>query len=322
MIIGKPYALLLFFLVLIFSCSCYGDQLPGGVGAIKSTVITLDSQTGLTMSFVEIPAGKFAMGSPNTEIGHKPTELQHQVTISKTFYMGTCEVTQEQYQQIMGVNPSFFNPKQKKYGGTYPDTSKQPVETVSWYDAVRFCNALSLNQGLSPCYTNQIGSLTIEDSDIVICDWAATGFRLPTEAEREYACRAGTTSMYYWSEYYDEAEMRQYAWFGLNSGGSWRSEPCAEKAGTQPVGTRKANAFGLFDMIGNVTEWCWDFYDPYYYDVSPDTDPRGPDSGDHRVGRGGSWFCALPLPFCSARRVSLDACDGDEVTGFRVVRQL
>jgi len=308
-------------LILIFSWNCQGDQSMTTTREIKSTVITLDAPTGLTMSLVEIPPGTFAMGSPDTEIGHKPSETQHQVTISKTFYMGACEVTQEQYQKIMGVNPSLFVSNQMKLAGISPETSKQPVENVTWYDAVRFCNALSLNQGLQPCYSNQIGSSTIEDSDIVICDWTATGFRLPTEAEWEYACRAGTTSMYYWSDTYDEAEMMRYIWFGNNSNKSCNSDPSNTKNGPQPVGTKPPNAFGLYDMIGNVTEWCWDFYDSDYYSVSPKTDPRGSDSETYRVSRGGSWFCALPLPFRCAHHVKRGPGNSDEVTGYRVVRQ-
>ncbi|OGK07668.1 MAG: hypothetical protein A2W80_09930 [Candidatus Riflebacteria bacterium GWC2_50_8] len=308
-------------LIMILSLKCSGDQSANGNQPKKSIEISLNAQAGPIMIFVEIPAGKFAMGSPDTEIGHKGREYLHSVTISKPFYMSKCEVTQEQYQQIMGVNPSKFVSKSMELEGTSPETAKQPVETVSWFDAVRFCNALSLNQGLQPCYTNQIGSTTIEDSDIVVCDWSGTGFRLPTEAEWEYACRAGTTSMYFWADSYDEAEMMKYAWYGRNSNQRCNPDPSDTNRGPQTVGTKLANAFGLYDMIGNVSEWCWDFYDPGYYRVSPDTDPKGPDDERYRVSRGGSWFCALPLPFCSAHRVNQDPFLGNEVTGFRVIRQ-
>ncbi|MBF0546633.1 MAG: formylglycine-generating enzyme family protein [Candidatus Riflebacteria bacterium] len=124
--------------------------------------------------------------------------------------------------------------------------------------------------------------------DAAICNWSANGFRLPTESEWEYACRGGTSSMYYWSNSYDEATTKQYCWFLYNCGGSgsWTT-PHADKGGTQPVGTRLPNAFGLYDMSGNVWEWCWDWYGSY--PISPTNDPKGSVAVSFRVLRGGCW---------------------------------
>ena len=286
-----------------------------------TTVITLDATTGMKMYFAEVPFGTFTMGSPVTETYHQSDETEHQVTISKAFFMGAHEVTQEQYQKIMGTNPSYFTATQTDYSSGYADTASQPVEQVSWFDAVRFCNGLSVNQGLTQCYTNQGGSAAIADTDTVTCDWTATGYRLPTEAEWEYSCRAGTTSMYYWANVYDEAQTKLYAWFWYNCGGvGYWTDPHAVKGGTQPVGTRTPNLFGLYDMSGNVWEWCWDWYDSGYYNVSPGTDPKGTDTGSYRVLRGGSWFGYSVLALRSAYRDWGAPTYRLDIGGFRVCR--
>jgi len=189
--------------------------------------LTLDLGGGVTMKLVLIRPGKFMMGDEKD---------QHEVAISKPFYMGVTEVTQAQYEAVMGTNPSHFK------GAT------NPVEMVFWNDAAEFCKKLSEK-------TRQT-------------------FRLPTEAEWEYACRAGTQTAFSFGD--DPSALGDYAWWGRNSAKT-----------THPVGQKKPNAWGLYDMHGNVWEWCADWHGAYPKD--PVTDPSGPATGRYRVLRGGSW---------------------------------
>ena len=228
----------------------------------------------LGMKFVQIPAGEFMMGSTPEEIvryaedGKKHNETQwyfdhlqaeapkHRVRISRSFYLGMYLVTQAEYEQVMGVNPSSFSAKGKdaaKVSGN--DASRHPVETVSWDDAAQFCQRLS--------------ALPKERS-------ARRAYRLPTEAEWEYACRAGSTGQ--WTCGDDEAKLGEYAWCKDNAGGM-----------THPADEKKPNAWGLYDMHGSLWEWCLDWYDKDYYRRSPGIDPVGPPSGSERVNRGGTW---------------------------------
>jgi formylglycine-generating enzyme required for sulfatase activity len=201
-----------------------------------------------------IPAGEFQMGSTEAD-DEKP---RHLVTISRPFYLGIYPVTQREYMQVIKKNPSHF-----------PGNERLPVESVSWFDAVEFCNALSRKEGLPPFYS-------IKDQTVEVPDWHGPGYRLPTEAEWEYACRAGSTTRFSFGD--DESALGQYAWYSANSGNQ-----------THPVGEKKPNAFGLHDMHGNVWEWCWDGYDADYYKQSPAVDPRGPEAAARRVIRGGGW---------------------------------
>jgi len=215
------------------------------------------------MKFVRVPAGTFWMGSPESEQWRDSDEARHQVTITKPYYLQTTEVTQGQWAKVMGTNPRGFG-----NGG-----DELPVEMVSWLDAVGFCNALSEKEGLRPAY-RVIG-------ESVTWDREADGYRLPTEAEWEYACRAGTQTAFYTGEItYKKCRadpaLDRAGWFCWNS--PWN---------THPVGRKEANAWGLHDMHGNVWEWCWDRYDAYPSGVA--TDPVGPSSGSYRVYRGGSW---------------------------------
>jgi formylglycine-generating enzyme required for sulfatase activity len=192
---------------------------------------------------VPIPAGEFTMGSGSTTIYQ-----EHPVKITKPFHLGAFEVTQEQYEKVTGKNPSYFK------------GPNNPVELVSWKDAVEFCRRLS--------------ELPEEKA-------AGHVYRLPTEAEWEYACRAGTTAVYSFGD--DESQLGQYAWFDENSGTT-----------THPVGEKKPNPWGLYDMHGNVDEWCQDWHGEY--PSEPVTDPTGPTTGSYRMLRGGSrffnaWFC-------------------------------
>jgi formylglycine-generating enzyme len=177
---------------------------------------------------------------------------------------------------------------------------------VSWYEAVEFCNELSRQEGLDPCYSGSGASM--------LCDFTANGYRLPTEAEWEYACRAGTGTDFYTgnmthplSSPLDPA-LDHAGWYGGNSGAS-----------THPVGEKEPNAFGLYDMHGNVYEWCWDWYGSGYYASSPAEDPRGPASGSYRVLRGGSWFGNARI--CrSANRHGIFPANRSNDSGFRLVR--
>jgi formylglycine-generating enzyme required for sulfatase activity len=199
--------------------------------------LTLDLGKGVAMRLVLIRPGKFMMGSSDSEQGRLGNEgPQHEVVITKPFYMGVTEVTQAQYEAVMGTNPSAFK------------GPMNPVESVSWDEAVEFCRRLSEKTGKT--------------------------VRLPTEAEWEYACRAGTTTAFSFGD--ADSALGDYAWYSANSGNK-----------THPVGRKKPNAWGLYDMHGNVAEWCQDFQGGYA--AGAVTDPAGPGSGTSRVLRGASW---------------------------------
>jgi hypothetical protein len=204
--------------------------------------------------------------------------------------MDKTPVTQELYEKIMGVNPS----KRKE--------KACPVERTQWTDAVRFCNKCSELEGLTPCYDLQTWE----------CNFAAAGYRLPTEAEWEYACRAGSTAKYCCGD--AEIDLSQYAWFKPHSKGK-----------TQPVGQKRPNHWGLYDMHGNVWQWCNDFYSETYYAESPTDNPKGPVKGEMRVLRGGAWDCTAEKCRAAFRSkefpVFSDACFGADSYGFRRVRK-
>jgi formylglycine-generating enzyme required for sulfatase activity len=220
----------------------------------------------LGMEFVLVPAGTFTMGSPRREPGHEEGEgrHQHEVRITRPYFIGVCPVTGEQYAKVMGGDPSKFRGQER------------PVDSVSWHDAVGFCARLSKD---------------------------GRTYRLPTEAEWEYACRAGGNGAYCYGD--DPADLDRYAWYLANAGDR-----------TRPVGLKLPNAWGLHDVHGNVWEWCQDWYGPYAQD--PSDDPAGPAEGAYRVTRGGSWF-DYPLPLrCAARGRNMPANRSDD-QGFRVV---
>jgi formylglycine-generating enzyme required for sulfatase activity len=202
-----------------------------------------------------LPPGKFQMGSPETEPGRFSSEKQHEVEIKTPFAISVTEVTQGQYAAVMGKNPSEFQ-----------GDAARPVENVTWLDAVKYCNRLSEREGLSPCY--QIEGDQVKWPEGLKC----RGYRLPTEAEWEYAARADGTTAYSGS-----AEVDEVAWYDANS----------EKA-PHPVGSKRGNAWGLHDFSGNVWEWVWDRYSSDYEKLPP-VDPTGPESGSFWLSRGGSW---------------------------------
>ncbi|MHC6201881.1 formylglycine-generating enzyme family protein [Breznakiellaceae bacterium SP9] len=247
-----------------------------------SMQVSLFAQT-TSADMVRIQSGTFMRGSPSTEAGRYSNGAQHSVTIRKPFYMSKTEVTQKDYQALMGNNPSYFK------------GDNLPVESVTWYDAVAYCNARSRKEGLTPAYT-------ISGTG-VSWDRSANGCRLPTEAEWEYACRAGTTTSYSSGSSVDNA-----GWYWNNSGSE-----------THPVGTKQANAWGLYDMHGNVYEWCWDWYGDY--SSGNQTDPGGAASGSYRVLRGGCWDSNAQFLRSAVRSGAAPTGSGyGYYYGFRLVR--
>ncbi len=213
------------------------------ISAVPKPPETVTNTLGMKLAL--IPAGEFMMGSPADDKDARDWEKpQHRVRITRPFYLGVHEVKQAEYLSVMGVNPSVFSAKgqgQDRVVGR--STAHYPVENVSWLDAVRFCNTLSEKERLKPFYQ-------IDGETVRVPDWSGTGYRLPTEAEWESACRAGATSRYYFGD--DPSVIGRYAWFKDNSGGT-----------THPVCLLRPNDSGLYDMLGNVWEWCGDTYVTY-----------------------------------------------------------
>lgn len=224
-----------------------------------------DPTTG--MEFVFVKGGFFEMGDTfgDGDADEKPV---HEVCVGD-FWMGKYEVTQGQWQRIMGENPSYF-----KSGENYP------IENVSWNDVQEFIRRLNQSSGKK--------------------------YRLPTEAEWEYAARSGGKREK-WAGTSIEGELREYAWYYVNSG-----------RGTQPVGQKRPNGLGLYDMSGNVWEWCQDWYDENYYRNSPRNNPRGPDSGSSKVVRGGSWYYS-PWGIRASDRSWDGPSDRNDISGFRLI---
>ncbi len=243
---------------------------PESKASLQKNEFSCDIGHGVKMEFVLIRPGTFMMGSAAKPVHDVPV---HKVTITKPFYIGKYEVTQAQWKELTGANPSTF-----KDG---PDADRRPVETVSWTDIQeKFMPKLAekLPEGFVP--------------------------RLPTEAEWEYSCRAGTTTLYCFGD--DPAKLDEYGWYEGNSGKM-----------THPVGEKKPNAWGLYDMHGNVWEWCSDWKVDYRPEDA--TDPTGPETGDNKANRGGSWY--FKDFYCRSARRSLNepkTTRGGNI-GFRVL---
>ncbi len=269
--------------------------------------------TGLKMALIE--AGGFRMGDPGAARQGRG-ELAHGVGITHPFLLGIHEVTQDLYRRVMAAEPSGFSmggDREAKIKGM--ETGTFPVEEVAWFDCLEFCNRLSRLDGYPPCYEltdvkREGDSITGARATIV----GGNGYRLPTEAQWEYACRAGTVGMYHYGERNTGREANLRGRTSYASGPSFKSLDRPAKVGSYP-----ANAWGLYDMHGNVGEWCWDWYGKDYYGQSPPSDPQGPDRGDQRVVRGGSWLDAETA--CrSASRFWLTPDERKDHVGFRVAR--
>ncbi len=281
----------------LLTCSCQtsGDQdikapdSPDAANSASSDVpngassgASSDVVNSIGMKFVRVPKGTFLMGSPRGNPNADLDERQHEVTISRDFSIGAFECTQEQYERVMGKNPSQFqDPRNKE------STANHPVERISWNDAAEFCRRLS--------------ELPAEKA-------AGRSYRLPTEAEWEFACRGGSAGEFAFGD--DAAALGDYAWYEPNGGGQ-----------THPVGQKRPNAFGIYDMHGNAWEWCADWY--VEHSRRPVVDPTGPANGTDRVYRGGSWNYSAG--YCrsanrTATKPDFDSFGFDFLSiGFRVV---
>ena len=276
-----------------------GTLLFNGCEKSKSTASSSPSSGAptavVTKSGIEavyLPGGKFTMGASD---GNPDEAPPHQVTVT-SFLMDKVEVTHEMFAKAELPDPSHWQ-----------ENPKTPVERVRWRDAKSYCNERSKLEGLNPCYNEK----TVEWD----CDYSANGYRLPTEAEWEYAARAGTTTPY---DFGSADKLRQYAWYNENADQK-----------THGVGQKKASAWGLSDMDGNVSEWCEDVYSPTYYKESPASDPTGPTSPDadvKRVMRGGNWSASADACRVTYRRGertgNTDACFATDYCGFRCVRRI
>ena len=276
-----------------------GIALPAIVFVGRSWLGAYRAETSYRPEMVIVPTGTFWMGSPEDESGRDDDERRHEVTLTRRFAIARTEVTQGQWRALMGDSPS-------RFGACGDDC---PVEQVSWFDAVAYLNALSAREKLTPCYVDE-QDRTPYDAKDAKADKAAKwlgleceGYRLPTEAEWEYAARAGTQGAVYEGEWrvvgvHNAPALDPIAWYGGNSGVEYQGyDECsgwperqypAETCGTHPVRGKKANPWGLYDMIGNVWEWTQDWNAAYADGAA--IDPIGPVDGDRRALRGCAWL--------------------------------
>ena len=294
-------------LLTLSACGSPSGQSPSEEPPAPSESETTPITTGPTEiiapeNFVLIQGGTFQMGSPAEEAWREDDETAHSVTISD-FYMSAYELTQEEYLEIMGENPSNFS------------GDGLPVENVSWLDAILYCNARSEAESLTPAYTI--------DGQTITWDRSADGYRLPTEAEWEYACRAGTTTPFNTENSISAEESNYYGHYPYEiednyfSQGNLTTRPGEYRQTTVEVDSFSPNAWGLYNMHGNVSEWVWDYYGAYDADAA--TDPSGPETGTLRVYRGGGWN-DFAKNMRSAYRATMAEDKGSFNIGIRLVR--
>jgi formylglycine-generating enzyme required for sulfatase activity len=264
------------------------------------------AQSLVPADFVLIKGGTFIMGSPVSEAWRGKDEVQHHVTVSD-FYITKSEVTQKEYRDLMGSNPSNFN------------GDNLPVENITWYEAIQYCNARSRKEGLTPAYTITGNNVQWNRNAQV----GTAGYRLPTEAEWEYACRAGTITPF---NVGNNITVNQANWYGTYpytiethyfSQQELEVRPGEYRQRTVPAGSFAPNTWGLFDMHGNVWEWCWDYYGEY--STAAETDPTGAAIGSFRVHRGGGWN-DFAKHIRSAYRAAMPPNEGMYNIGFRLAR--
>ena len=264
----------------LFCTAVLAVWLPLGCSKIEPDSLSVVTTEG-GVEMVLVPGGWFQMGSDKEdEIDESP----HNVYVGP-FYLDKHEVTQEEYEKVIGKNPSRW----KK--------AENPVEQIRWADAARYCNARSRSEGLEPAY----------DVKTWRCKFDADGYRLPTEAEWEYAARAGTKTAYCFGN--SKSKLKRFGWYAENS-----------TRGPRPVGRKEPNPWGFCDMYGNVWEWCNDFYREDYYRQSREKDPCGPETGKDRVVRGGCWNSRPNMCRSSYRNYEdpgyTDVCFGKDIHGF------
>ena len=260
-------------------------QVPASSTMSSDTKTNPDPETNPEMIFVE--GGTFQMGDSFDDGDADIDELYlHNVNVG-SFFMSKYEITQKEFEALMGYNSSYFK------------GDKLPVTNLNWLEAMLFCNKMSQAEGLIPCYN-------IDGWDYTTCDFEANGYRLPTEAEWEYAAKGGEKSQGF--KYAGDSELDRVGWYLKNTG----AEP-------KPVGGKKPNELGLHDMSGNVSEWCWDAYGEDYYEKAPLNDPTGPEFKGKPVFRGGSWI-NNPWNARTTTRLTGWASSSPSYLGFRVVR--
>lgn len=286
--------------MLLALCSCGETNITADSDSKANR--TSDVSDGINENFVLIQGGTFQMGSPEDEAWRSADETQHTVTVSD-FYMSIYELTQAEYMDVVDDNPSNFS------------GDNLPVENISWLDAVHYCNARSEKEGFTPVYT--------VDGQSVTWDRGADGYRLPTEAEWEYACRAGTTTPFNTETSISAEESNYYGHYPYEiednyfSQGNLTTKPGEYRQTTVPVTSFSPNQWGLYNMHGNVGEWVWDYYSPY--STGEQSDPSGAESGTLRVYRGGGWN-DFAKNMRSAYRATMSEEKGSFNIGIRLVR--
>jgi len=297
-------------------------EYPFGAGAHGFFLV--NPTTVPEMEFALIPAGSFEMGDQSDpKVGWDEELPVHTVYVS-AFYMAKYETTKELWDEVRGWGlANGYTDLPAGNGSFASKRANHPVHSINWYAMVEWCNARSQMEGLTPCYTVSGAVYTTGSSDAVSCNWAASGYRLPTEAEWEKAARGGVVGKNFpWGDTISHSQANYYSdsYFSYDVSPTRGYHPdyaVGEDPYTSPVGSFAANGYGLYDMAGNVWEWCWDWFDSYA--SSPGSDPRGPASGSHRVFRGGSWD-GLADNCRAAYRCFNNPSDTNCEGGFRLAR--